>query len=343
MEACTAGNLTSVKILIDAGADANVVDNEGVTTMMSAAYQGHKEIVQLLIDMKVDVNQVAFSGGTAIMFSAAGGHNETTRILIENKADVNVVVMATPEYIVNVSKAIAEGKEDTEPHKDGVTALHVAAQGGHIGCMELLVDAGAVVDLADDEDITPLLNAVKGNFGAAAAYLVEHGANPNDVYIDEKKKTHNLLMDSVLVSNVDFAKLLIEKGAYVDFADDEGVTILTQAAYMGLDDVVRELINKGADTTIANKEGIDPLIAAASEGHNTCLEMILATKKANVNAKDKDGTNALMAAAVRGHHTTIDLLIANGADVNAQNVDGHTALMFAYNGKNQVQNLRDKY
>ena len=50
-----------------------------------------------------------------------------------------------------------------------------------------------------------------------------------------------------------------------------------------------------------------------------------------------------MAAAVRGHHKTIELLIASGANVNAQNVDGHTALMFAYNGKNQVQTLRDKY
>merc|ERR1712146_656875 len=32
-----------------------------------------------------------------------------------------------------------------------------------------------------------------------------------------------------------------------------------------------------------------------------------------------------------------------GANVNAQNNDGHTALMFAYNGKTQVASLRDKY
>ena len=32
----------------------------------------------------------------------------------------------------------------------------------------------------------------------------------------------------------------------------------------------------------------------------------------------------------------VELLIANGAELNTQNVDGHTALMFAYNGRNQV-------
>merc|ERR1712070_1050265 len=117
-------------------------------------------------------------------------------------------------------------------------------------------------------------------------------------------------MDSVLVSNIDFATLLIDKGADVNYADDEGVTVVTQAAYMGMKEVVEKLIEKDADITKANNEGIDPLIATASEGHNECLELILTTKK---------------------------------ADVNAQNVDGHTALMFAYNGKNQVQTLRDKY
>ena len=62
----------------------------------------------------------------------------------------------------------------------------VAAQGGHASAVQMLVEAGAVVDLADDEGMTPLLNAVKGSFGAVAQYLVEHGANPNDVHVDDK-------------------------------------------------------------------------------------------------------------------------------------------------------------
>jgi ankyrin repeat protein len=50
-----------------------------------------------------------------------------------------------------------------------------------------------------------------------------------------------------------------------------------------------------------------------------------------------------MAAAVRGHASTVDILLANNAIVDLQNNDGHSALMFAYNGKNQVQTLLQQY
>lgn len=43
-----------------------------------------------------------------------------------------------------------------------------------------------------------------------------------------------------------------------------------------------------------------------------------------------------MAASVRGHKAVVDTLLKHGANLDQQNLDGHTALMFAYNGRNQV-------
>jgi len=279
------------------------------------------------------------------MFAAGGGHNDTTRFLIEQKADVNVVVQATAEYMERVAKAIAEGKEDVEPHKDGVTALLVACQGGHMGTAQLLVEAGAELRVADDEEVTPLLAAVKGKHLSLANYLLQHGADPNDSWMDEKtSKPHNLLMDAVVDSQLELALLLVSQGANLSYVDEDGVSVITQAAYQGQLAVVKALLEKGADPSAANKEGINAVIAAASEGHSEIVELLLAAAvPVDVNTKDKDGTNALMAAAVRGHKEVVGQLIARGADVNAQNMDGHTALMFAYNGKNQVETLLDKY
>lgn len=271
-----------------------------------------------MIAKGVEVNKIANSGGTALMFAAGGGHNETTRLLLDSKADATVVVQAKVEYIEQVAKLIADGKEDAEPHKDGVTALHVAAQGGHIGTVTMLIEAGAATRVADDEDMTPLLNAVKGNYGNVALYLVQHGADPNDVFVDEKGKRHNLLMDAVVVSNKEFALLLIQKGANISHADAEGVTVTTQAAYQGLLPVVEALLEKGADITVTNNEGINPLIAAASEGHHEVVKVLLASGKGDVNVKDKDGTNALMAASVRGHKEVVSQLLQVNCEVNAQ-------------------------
>jgi ankyrin repeat protein len=83
--------------------------------------------------------------------------------------------------------------------------------------------------VSDDEDMTPLLTAIKGKHLALASYLLQHGADPNDVLVDEKtSKAHNLLMDAVVDGNQELAILLVEKGANLTYVDEEGVTIITQ-------------------------------------------------------------------------------------------------------------------
>jgi len=55
------------------------------------------------------------------------------------------------------------------------------------------------------------------------------------------------------------------------------------------------------------------------------------------------GLELLDRRAVRGHADVVALLLENGAAPDAANVDGHTALMFAQNGRAQVAALRAKY
>lgn len=54
-----------------------------------------------------------------------------------------------------------------------------------------------------DEDDTHLkpCACLQGNFEEVAVFLVEKGADPNDVYTDDKGKQHNLLFDSVTLGN----------------------------------------------------------------------------------------------------------------------------------------------
>lgn len=360
IEACTAGATDAVEFLIENGAEYNIVDLDGVTPLMAMAAQGNLTGVNAIIDrlkgdmnadqLKEHVNLFSFSGGSAVMFAAAGGHTDATEALITLGADVNAVAQATPEYLEKLAVMIEEGTvDDNDPHVDGVTATHVAAQGGHLDCVKALIKAGVDVTIIDDEDRTPLLLAVKGNYGDVASVLVEAGADPNTLFIDDDGEQHNLLMDSIIVENGDFSVLLIEKGADIYSKDDHKVTTLLQASHRGMIPVVKALLTSHSSSSgeegwvdTPSDEGITPLIAAASEGHVEAVKLLI-NHKADVNAKDKDETTSLMAASARGHADIVDVLISAGAQVNEQNIDGHTALMFAYNGKNQVETLWERY
>ncbi len=360
IEACTAGAAEAIAFLVDNGAKYDIIDNDGVTPLMAIAAQGNVNGVTSILNalkkdmnaeqLKAHINLFSFSGGSSVMFAAAGGHSEAMKILIELGADVNAVAQATPDYLVKLAKMIKEGTvKDEDPHVDGVTATHVAAQGGHLESVKMLIEANADVTVLDDEERTPLLLAVKGNYGDVASVLVEGGADPNTPYVDDEGESHNLLLDSIIVENTDFANLLISKGADIYSEDNQKVTTLLQASHRGMVDVVKALLDKNAIDGVktgwldsASDEGITPLIAACSEGHVEVAKLLI-DAKADVNAKDKDQTNSLMAAAARGHTNIVELLLKAGANVNDQNVDGHTALMFAYNGKNQVETLWERY
>lgn len=67
------------------------------------------------------------------------------------------------------------------------------------------------------------------------------------------------------------------------------------------------------------------LIAAAEEGNVAAVRELLANG-ADVNAKDKNGVTALMCAAWEGNLKVVEILLANGADVNAKDKYGGTVL-----------------
>ena len=414
LEAATAGSVAVMERLQGLGADPLVVDDDGVTALMSAASQGMTDATAYLLAVPgTQLDLAAQSGGTALMFAAAGGHLGALKLTIDAGGDVNKKVVGTEAYVAQVAAQLAEGKEDVEPHKDGVTALQVAAQGGHLACVELLLDSGADPRPVDEEGMSALANAVAGNHGDCAYALVDRGADPDDRgYVDGDAVEHNLLWDAINARNEAFATLLLAKGAAVDYADAKGVGLVLAAAHKGLNATVEALLGRGADAAKANDEGVDALLAAASEGHAAVVALLLAHLKAKgqtLGTPDGEGTSPLMAAAVRGHvqgrkrviqrrfnvggleatperkhpcfkfalrddrssknepkrvendqdtslqswefltlscpgHVAIvDQLVAAGADVNWQNAEGHSALFFAYNGKNQVMSLRHKY
>jgi ankyrin repeat protein len=201
---------------------------------------------------------------------------ECVESLIKAGADIHMLVTAQASYLQSLAEQVAAG-EEVEEHVDGINSLMIAAAAGHLGVTQVLLDNGADVSIKDDEDKTALAAAVKANHGEIASLIIENGGDPNEPYIDEEDVPHNLLMDSIIVENSEFASLLISKGADVSHVDETGVSTVLQAAHRGLTEVVELLLNSKtskADLNKANEDGITPIIAAASEGHEEVRNMM---------------------------------------------------------------------
>ena len=81
------------------------------------------------------------------------------------------------------------------------------------------------------------------------------------------------------------------------------------------------------------------LLVAAEKGHTTKLGALL-TGGADANARDRHGFSALMKAALYGHTTIVEMLLERGADLNVGDENGWTPLMSAAsNGNPEIVEL----
>jgi ankyrin repeat protein len=76
----------------DAGADANLVHENGVSALMYSAAANHVEVVKkVLIEKgKIDIDFSHTNGGTALLEAATGGAVEAMKLLIESGASMTL-------------------------------------------------------------------------------------------------------------------------------------------------------------------------------------------------------------------------------------------------------------
>ena len=89
------------------------------------------------------------------------------------------------------------------------------------------------------------------------------------------------------------------------------------AARHGRTNVVKALLEKGAAVDGANQDGVTPLMAAAAGGDLPTVDVLL-MEKASVSAVDKLGQTPLMFAAVGGNLDVVTMLLKHGAMANAR-------------------------
>jgi hypothetical protein len=131
----------------------------------------------------------------------------------------------------------------------------------------------------------------------------------------------------LLRNSLDEVRSLLARGANPSIADENGQTPLMLAAAPPLDqDRFRLLVQAGADVHARRYDGYTGLHLACAGGmHEAAEEWVRAG--ADVHARGPEGATPLMLCA--SWLAVVRVLVPAGADVNAADRDGHTALAYA--------------
>ncbi len=355
--ACTNANAAIVRKLLDAGADPNAVDARGATALMMAARtEGGSEAVKALLDRGAKVNlKDQELQQTALMWAVRENQPDSVRLLLAHGAELNARTrMGTrpPWRAPNSEKSshgvgiVRGGWPDRgiqDPTPGGMTALSYAARDGQLEVARMLAAAGADLNQAEANKITPLLMAITNDHIDVAAFLVERGADVNAA--DFWGRTP--LWAAVEIRNLEFDKSGsngIDRPAALELikallARDANVNARTTE----VPPIRRWILPIGSDHSWVDFTGQTPFLRAALAGDITVMRMLL-DKGADPNIRTFANTTALMAAAgvnwfVEQTYTeskeslfaAVKLCLEKGADVNVANSMGVTAVIGAAN------------
>ena len=231
------------------------------------------------------------------------------------RADENVrresLLLAAQHGMLPVVRVLLR---DTRPDPH---ALTLAAGGGHVEIVRLLLSAGVDTALAR---------------GALRRAAWNGELETIRALLDAGLRDELALDDACHKPNPEPVRLLIEYGARVDIQADYQSTPLLSAASVGHVDVLRVLLESGTHADTPSSVGDTALMRAARAEHKEAVALLLASG-ATVDLVDAHGATALMRTVARGDYpnerNTARMLLDAGANPDLADAKGWTALMHA--------------
>ncbi len=311
-----------VQTLVGAGAHVEKADGSGEPPLFIATRQGDIDMVDLLLTKGAQVAaRDQRYGQTALMLAVREGHTALVRRLLKAGADINAKSLPGEEHRrvlpsevpvgtsqgVGINRSGLPDRGMRYPITGMKTPLLFATREGNLELTRLLVEAGADIEQADANGITPLINTIlnysvvsvkrapQSDHFRIAQYLIERGANVN---------AQDWYGQTPLWVAVDMRNLEMRVTDTVNFVDREASFAL-----------IKTLLDKGANANPRIKEFPPERRFIAGTGFNGWVDMT--------------GQTPFLRAAISGDLKVLHLLLEHGADPSITTAGGTSPLMVA--------------
>lgn len=326
-DAIRKGDAAKLKELLQAGAELTP------DLLILAAVHGQTECMKVLLDLGLSPNAPDGESVLPLHFCVKYGLAECVKLLLDAGADIN---MRNPNLL-------------------DFTPLMLAAYYNRTECAELLVEAGADVFLRS-ENYTAMHRALHQKAWDVFGYLLS---------VEKIRADKALIQDlfEPIPQNAESVRLLMDAGATtgdawsdaVCYGDEQKLQELLESdAYKGADNmrllltaiqlhdahIMRYVLQTGVDVTHFARDAGWEVTFVLKQGKTEHLQMLIEHgMNVNENCSADMNHSLLIEAAFRGCDEAVELLLKSGADINAQDSDGYTALMYAYGKPEKVKLL----
>jgi len=301
--------------------------------ILAAKHINDLEFINYLLDKGTRVSSSSNSGMTPLMAAVMNNNLELVKIFYERQSNIN-----------------------EKTNYNGKTAMLYAAKYADFNLINFLIDNGAKVIDADENDVTTLMYASGYNSYEVVKTIIDNGARVNRRDSSGKNAIFYAAENN---PDPEIIELLIKNGGNITSRDEDGINVLMKASVLNNNKVVKSLIENGAEVDSETETGFTPILFAAKYSDDPKTIDILVENGAEIKsglfsdlpnplyqsakynsnpkitkklidlgaeADDDVESSPLIEAAEYNNAEVVKILLEAGVNVNYQNNHGNTAL-----------------
>jgi ankyrin repeat protein len=336
MASATAGHESIARLLLEAGANPNMIYFRQGNALLAAIRNGHENVVRLLIGSGVNVHHYIGKSERLIDVTAVYGQESIVKILLAagalcGKKTIRVAAQYSHVGVVNILKS----------HVSRTHGVNDLTSGSTLAFPDWDVDikagspAGANISLMSGQGQgSQLAVAVRRRQTSIAEFLIDtnHDQTLDPSVLKEAvsgpevdlELLRLLLRRLAAISNQ--ASATFDPSSTAQFLADACAPALLSAVKLNLPLAVRELLQHGANVNAQDDRSYTALHQASEMGLEDLANILVREYHADVQAKLLNGSLPIHITAQYGSDKCIQFFLDQGVDVNTTNDELRTPL-----------------